>query len=72
MKGEPECQHPRILGGPNCDCMRMIVDQPNEQPVPIFLQISRATNERQALDTLNQTANERKENRPGRDQAHAE
>lgn len=60
MKGQPECQHPRILGGPDCDCMRMIEDQSNEQPVPIFLRISRATSERSALDGLIQTAKTRK------------
>ena len=60
MKDQPECQHPRILGGPNCDCMRPMEEQTKEMPIPIFLRIAQATGERRALEGLMQTAKKTK------------
>ena len=60
MKDQPKHDHPRTLGGPNCDCARTTEERPKEQPEPNSLRISRAAGERRALDRLMRTANARK------------
>lgn len=60
MKDQPKHDHPRTLGGPDCDCAQTTEERPIERPEPNSLRISRATGERRALDILMRTANARK------------